>query len=164
MKQFTQGVQCHSCLAPGAGARFAGIPIRDHHKGAWHRVRGRDLLAFRFGITKVPGTNGSTNGTARGSQRCQALGDNCARANNKPSHNLEFLTSCWYGLLIICVSNPLASCAQVRSLTRRRSLDRSLARPGSKWLSPRQRQAQTERRRSSTSQPTRSMPLRGSQP
>jgi len=66
------------CLAPGAGARFASIPIRDHkgawhrvrgagfasipirdHKGAWHRVRHRvrrrDLPAFRFGITKVPG-------------------------------------------------------------------------------------------------------------
>jgi hypothetical protein len=43
------------CLAPGAGARFASISIRDH-KGAWHRARGRDLLAFRLGIAKVPGT------------------------------------------------------------------------------------------------------------
>jgi len=39
MKQFTQAVQCHSCLAPG-----------------WHRETGRDLLAFRRGIAKVPGT------------------------------------------------------------------------------------------------------------
>ena len=43
------------CLAPGAGARFASFPIRDR-KGAWHRARGRDLLAFRFEIAKVPGT------------------------------------------------------------------------------------------------------------
>ena len=25
-------------------------------KGAWHRTRGRDLLAFQFEIAKVPGT------------------------------------------------------------------------------------------------------------
>ena len=43
------------CLAPGAGARFASIPIGDR-KGAWHRAQGRDLLAFRFEIAKVPGT------------------------------------------------------------------------------------------------------------
>jgi len=27
---------------------------------AWHRMRGRDLLAFRRGIAKVPGTGYST--------------------------------------------------------------------------------------------------------
>ncbi|RLS74416.1 MAG: hypothetical protein DWH99_00910, partial [Planctomycetota bacterium] len=43
------------CLAPGAGTRFASISIGDR-KGAWHRVRGRDLPAFRFEIAKVPGT------------------------------------------------------------------------------------------------------------
>ena len=40
--------------------RFASIPTRAH-QGAWHRVHARlrmkrDLLAFRLGLTKVPGT------------------------------------------------------------------------------------------------------------
>jgi hypothetical protein len=66
--------------APGAGARFASIPIDDRkgdwyrvdwhrvqgrdlpafrfgdRKGAWHRVRGLDLPAFRLTIAKVTGT------------------------------------------------------------------------------------------------------------
>jgi hypothetical protein len=44
------------CLAPGAGARFASIPIRDR-KGAWHRVRGLDLLAFRVGLAVADRTD-----------------------------------------------------------------------------------------------------------
>jgi hypothetical protein len=40
------------CQAAVAGISNFLIQI----EGAWHRTRGRDLPAFRFGIAKVPGT------------------------------------------------------------------------------------------------------------
>ena len=64
MKNFRR---VNRCLAPGARAfRFGD------RKGAWHRARGRDLLAFRFEIAKVPGTG-------RGGEICQHFDSGIAK-------------------------------------------------------------------------------------
>jgi hypothetical protein len=47
-----------SVIEPAGTLRKTNQPVPVTHQttGAWHRVRGRDLLAFRLGVAKVPGT------------------------------------------------------------------------------------------------------------
>jgi hypothetical protein len=59
----------------GLGTRFASI---DASTGAWHRARGRYLLAFRFEIAKVPGTWDGLDGSE--AQEGGSPGQACAEA------------------------------------------------------------------------------------